>query len=257
MMAAVGCLVCLLLTLVLLVLGLPFIISFLVYHSPLTTEGTVTDIKQLPASNKGGVEARVRLHWTLDIPLLGDVTLTTQGHGEWGKDVDVMDTEADIPNPSFSPMLVHAMNATVTAREEFGELWTEDVKVKPWGGNTKFKTWSRVSNMEHAREVADRLGTLEGGMVTLRLNPQVTLLSFWNIDLDIAKVLKCNVAPFATEKTTPKPDVVFLSSLSRRGSVARSLVPAGEDRASGAHINFWNPKHQNVKVKCSYVGNAN
>jgi len=243
---AAGCCTCWVLLFLCLWLGLTFLVKLLVYRSPLSAEGYFENMDEVMATD-GAAEATV--HWALDVPLLGDIKLTTEG--VLGKEGEPMSTHVKIPNPTPVVMKLHACNGTLTGHREFTHFWYNEEEVRPWGGEVVFKSQSHITDHEVGTQVADAIASPTGGVVTVKLQPRATILWFWDVQLDIAKIMRCHVEPrqVAHQQVAHKA-----ASLLRRGSsskLQRSLAARTDDTRGVID----DPKK--VKVACTYVGNAN
>jgi len=225
-------------------LGLPLLVQLVVYRSPLTAEGNFQNMKEFDDS-AGAAEASV--HWTLDLPLLGNIKITTEG--VLGKEGEPMRTKANIPNPTPVVMKLHACNGTLTGHRQFTHFWTSEEDVRPWGGQVTFKSQSHITDADVGTQVADEVNSPAGGIITVKLQPRATIVWFWDIYLDIAKIMRCQVKPLQGAHKA--------ASLLRRGGSAkhqRSLAARTDDTRG---VIDDPKKYRDVKVACTYVGNAN
>jgi len=242
--AAKGC-TCLVLLFLCLWLGLTFLVKLLVYRSPLTAEGHFESWKEVTAS-EGASEATV--HWTLDVPLLGDIKLTTEG--VLGTEGEPTHTTANILNPTPVVMKLHACNGSLHGQHQFSHFWTSEEDVGPWGGEVIFKSQSHITDARAGNQAADEVTSPAGGIITVKLQPHATILWFWDIHLDISKIMRCHVEP---PQGAHKAASLLRGGRGSPAQLQRSLAARTDD----TRFVIDDLKKHRTEVACTYVGNAN
>lgn len=253
--ACIGGLACILCLLpLLLLLALPSIISFLVYYSPLSADGTITDLRELPNSR---IEATYAIAWKLDIPLIGDVTLHTHSQDEkFGQDVQEMQTTISVPNPTPTSLWLHPTNVTLLGpqwdgHQKLAQLGTPDVHFLPGNPETQFMTWIQFADIDRTGHVVTEvLASGSGGDITLQMKPHLSILWFLQVHLDIDKIMRCTVKP--VEAATSKRSIAFLRARRPVLSVGQEFQTYGVHESGKEVPNGF----RNVRVTCLYVGNA-
>lgn len=232
------------------VFGLPLLVNHLFYIAPLTAAGTLYDIKEV-TTPRWNLMYRGDFDWKLNVVKIGNIDVNIEVHteGHRGPKEEPSEMKAHIANPTPFNMYVKVPEGTLVYNNQpIGHFSTSEEVVPPGGGDVVFKTsFTLADDTRAAADLADKVTSLETVNFIVKLKPRATIFWFWSFRPDVAKELRCQVTPVMAARAV---------SLLRRGSlVQRSLVAAGRDQMVG---DFGiHGGHQNVKLDCSYAGNAN
>mmetsp|Transcript_29488 Transcript_29488/g.57810 ORF Transcript_29488/g.57810 Transcript_29488/m.57810 type:complete len:251 (+) Transcript_29488:83-835(+) len=240
-----GCLYCCgfccLVTVALLVFGLPIFVNWVIKNSSLSTSGTVTDTQILPT---GQLRAKWALDWKLDLPLVGPLTMETNSEKSFNPTPHYMDTTLRFLNPTPVPIWLHPTNVSLSGPEidghrDLAEMRTGTVAFPSGISDTSFKTWIQIHSIERAeRTLSEAIASGSGGNVVIHMDGAVTVLLISRVQFDVGKKMRC----IATAIPAPRRTLLL------RRSTNSVLSPDGGHETP--------VKHQNVKVKCSYRGNV-
>jgi len=238
-----GCVVCSLVTILLLFFGLPILVNWVILHSSLSTSGTVTDIQILPT---GQLRANWALDWTLDLPLWGPVTAETNSKKCFNPTPHYMDTTLRLLNPTPVPIRLHPTNLSLSGPEidghrELAEMRTQEVTFAPGIWDTSFKTWIQIHSIERAeRTVSEALASGSGGHAVVHFNGAVTIFLISSVPLDVGKKMHCS----ATAIAAPRRALLLRSN-------THTVLSPSLDAEHDTPV-----KHRNIKLECAYVGNV-